>query len=46
MYYGRNTGHGHRDTLMLGLYAYGVFLNPDHGYPCFADGNHERAAGQ
>lgn len=42
MYYGRNTGHGHRDTLMLGLYAYGVFLNPDHGYPCFADGNHER----
>jgi hypothetical protein len=43
MYYGRNTGHGHKDTLMLGFFGYGVFLNPDHGYPCFADGNFERS---
>lgn len=33
MYYGRNTGHGHRDTLNLGLYAFGIDLSPDLGYP-------------
>ncbi|WP_158560463.1 heparinase II/III domain-containing protein [Paenibacillus contaminans] len=42
LYYGRNTGHGHRDTLNLGLYAFGLDLSPDHGYPSFADGNYER----
>jgi hypothetical protein len=41
MYYGRNTGHAHKDTLMLGFFGYGVFLNPDHGYPCYTDGNFE-----
>lgn len=37
MYYGRNTGHGHRDALNLGLYAYGAELMPDNGYPERAD---------
>ncbi|SEP02657.1 Heparinase II/III-like protein [Halogranum amylolyticum] len=41
-YYGRNaygpdegygTSHCHRDTLNLGLYAYGMSLAPDLGYP-------------
>ncbi len=39
MYYGRNTGHGHKDTLMLGIFAYDVYMNPDQGYPVYADGN-------
>lgn len=33
MYYGRNTGHGHRDTLNLGMYSFGLDLMPDNGYP-------------
>ncbi|WP_176706620.1 Ig-like domain-containing protein [Paenibacillus hemerocallicola] len=33
MYYGRNGGHGHRDTLNLGGHAYGMDLAPDLGYP-------------
>ncbi|GAA3406310.1 carbohydrate binding domain-containing protein [Paenibacillus hodogayensis] len=37
MYYGRNTGHGHRDTLNLGIHAFGLDLSPDLGYPEFAD---------
>lgn len=37
MYYGRNSGHGHRDTLNLGLHAFGLDLAPDLGYPEFAD---------
>ncbi|MEF3312431.1 heparinase II/III family protein [Paenibacillus sp. GYB004] len=37
MYYGRNTGHGHRDTLNLGVHAFGLDLSPDLGYPEFAD---------
>lgn len=37
MYYGRNTGHGHRDTLNLGVHAFGLDLAPDLGYPEFAD---------
>ena len=32
-YYGRNTGHGHLDTLNIGLYAFGLDLSPDLGYP-------------
>lgn len=38
MYYGRNIGHGHSDTLNLGLNAFGLDLSPDLGYPEFADG--------
>lgn len=41
-FYGRNTGHGHKDVLQLGLLGFGVNLTPDHGYPCFADNNYER----
>ncbi|RAV21064.1 heparinase II/III domain-containing protein [Paenibacillus contaminans] len=37
MYYGRNTGHGHRDTLNIGLHAFGMDLMPDNGYPETAD---------
>lgn len=33
MYFGRNTGHGHKDTLNLGLHAFGIDLAPDLGYP-------------
>ncbi|MFC5648195.1 heparinase II/III family protein [Paenibacillus solisilvae] len=42
VYYGRNTGHGHKDALNLGIYAFGMDLSPDHGYPCFADQNFEK----
>ncbi|MFD0958388.1 S-layer homology domain-containing protein [Paenibacillus chungangensis] len=37
MYYGLNSGHGHRDTLNLGLHAFGLDLAPDLGYPRFGD---------
>ncbi|RKN84292.1 heparinase II/III domain-containing protein [Paenibacillus ginsengarvi] len=37
LYYGRNTGHGHRDTLNIGLHAFGLDLTPDLGYPEYAD---------
>lgn len=37
MYYGRNTGHGHKDTLNIGLHAFDLDLSPDLGYPEFAD---------
>ena len=33
MYMGRNTGHGHKDTLYLGMHAFGVDMAPDLGYP-------------
>lgn len=33
LYYGRNSGHGHSDMLNLGVYAYGLNLAPDLGYP-------------
>ncbi len=33
LYYGFNGGHGHRDTLNIGLHAYGLDLMPDLGYP-------------
>ena len=33
MYFGSNGGHGHKDTLNLGLTAYGLNLLPDLGYP-------------
>ncbi|WP_054949761.1 heparinase II/III domain-containing protein [Numidum massiliense] len=38
-YYGRSSGHGHRDTLNVGLHAFGLDLAPDLGYPEFADAN-------
>jgi hypothetical protein len=37
MYFGRNSGHGHRDTLNLGMHAFGLDLLPELGYPEFAD---------
>jgi len=36
LYYGRNTGHGHKDTLNIELFAHGLDLMPDLGYPEFA----------
>ncbi|MFH1008452.1 MAG: heparinase II/III family protein [Candidatus Latescibacterota bacterium] len=36
IYYGRNKGHGHLDTANLGLYAHGLDLMPDLGYPEYA----------
>lgn len=33
LYYGRNTGHGHNDTLNLGMHAYGLDIAPENGYP-------------
>jgi len=38
MYFGRNTGHGHKDTLNLELYAFGINMTPEMGYPEFCDG--------
>lgn len=32
-------GHGHKDCLSVGLYADGMDILPDLGYPEFADGN-------
>ncbi|MBD2864614.1 heparinase II/III domain-containing protein [Paenibacillus oceani] len=37
MYYGRTSGHGHRDALNVGVHAFGLDLAPDLGYPEFAD---------
>ncbi|MBB6735589.1 heparinase II/III domain-containing protein [Cohnella zeiphila] len=33
MYYGRSQGHGHLDSLNIGLYGFGLDLAPDLGYP-------------
>lgn len=33
VYYGRNSGHGHQDTLNLGMHAFGIDVLPDLGYP-------------
>jgi len=33
MYFGTNTGHAHRDSLNLGLTAFGLNFTPDLGYP-------------
>jgi len=38
MYYGRNSGHGHSDTLNMGIFAYNMDLMPDLGYPEYCDG--------
>ena len=37
MYYGVNDRHGHRDTLNLGLHAFGLDLAPDLGYPEYSN---------
>lgn len=42
IYYGRSAGHGHRGTLNLGLYGFGVDLSPDLGYPEYADAGARR----
>lgn len=42
LYYGRNTGHGHRDSLNLGMFAFGLDLLAELGYPEFADSNAQR----
>lgn len=42
LYYGRSNGHGHRGTLNLGLYGFGVDLAPDLGYPEYADAGAQR----
>lgn len=38
IYFGRNTGHGHKDRLTLGLYAENIDMLPDLGYPEYASG--------
>jgi len=38
MYYGKNYGHGHKDTLNMGVFAYNMDLMPDLGYPEYCDG--------
>jgi len=42
VFFGKNSGHGQRDTLNLYLYGFGIDLMPDHGYASFADLNAER----
>ena len=40
IYYGKTNlyaSHGHNDALNMGLYAYGLDLMPDLGYPRYAD---------
>lgn len=41
IYYGKNGGHGHPDTLNLGIEAYGLNMAPDLGYPEAADGSYK-----
>lgn len=36
LYYGRNTGHGHKDTLNIEMFGLGLDLTPDLGYPEYA----------
>ncbi|MCA9133864.1 MAG: heparinase II/III family protein, partial [Planctomycetales bacterium] len=42
--FGRNRGHGHPDSLNLGLVSHGVDLLPDIGYPDFATRNYAKRA--
>lgn len=42
MYYGRTSGHGHRDALNVGMYAFGIDLAPDLGYPEYTGANPNR----
>ena len=36
MYYGLNMGHGHYDTLNIGMHAFGLDISPELGYPEYA----------
>ena len=42
MYFGKNTDHGHVDTLNLGMTAFGLDFMPDLGYPALTGTDHER----
>jgi hypothetical protein len=42
IYYGRNSGHGHKDKLNLGGYAYGLDIIPDLGNPTSKTPNPQR----
>ncbi|WP_127580447.1 heparinase II/III domain-containing protein [Paenibacillus koleovorans] len=42
LYHGRNQGHGHKDTLNIGLYAFGLDLSPELGYPEKCDDVHQK----
>jgi len=39
MYFGSNRGHGHRDTLNLYAYGFGIDMMPDFGTPSYKDAN-------
>ncbi len=43
IYFGRNAGHGHQDTLNLGIEAFGLNFAPDNGYPEFASTDPHRS---
>ncbi|MBQ7118805.1 MAG: S-layer homology domain-containing protein [Oscillospiraceae bacterium] len=42
MYFGSNSGHGHNDTLNLGMTAFGLNYMPDLGYPTLTGTDPER----
>ena len=42
IFFGKNFGHGQRDTLNLYLHGFGIDIMPDHGYASFANANMER----
>lgn len=44
LWYGPSIGHGHRDKLMVEVYALGRKILPDLGYPQFTDDHPERDA--
>lgn len=45
LYYGRNSGHGHKDRLNFGMYYRGMDVLPDLGYPEYADNKWPKRAG-
>jgi hypothetical protein len=45
LYYGRSSGHGHKDRLNYGMYYRGMNILPDLGYPEYADGKWPKRAG-
>lgn len=42
LYHGRNMGHGHKDSLNIGLYGFGLDLAPELGYPEKCDNSHQK----
>ena len=42
MYFGSNSGHGHQDTMNLGMMAFGLDFMPDLGYPTLTGTDPER----